>query len=39
MTRDVQPRTGATPYVRYGNAPVIALCLALLAGAWVRVRA
>ncbi len=25
----VQPREGATPYVRYGNALIIALCLAL----------
>ncbi len=38
MTRDIQPRTGATPYVRFGNVPIIALCLTLLAGAWIRVR-
>ena len=38
MTGEVQPRTGATPYVRFGNTPVIVLCVALLAAAWVRIR-
>ena len=33
MTREIQPRTGATPYVRFGNTPVIVLCAALLAAA------
>lgn len=31
----VRGRTGATPFVIYGNAPIVALCLALLAGLWV----
>jgi apolipoprotein N-acyltransferase len=36
MTYDVEPRTGATPYVLVGNWPVIALCtLLLLAAGWV----
>src|SRR5258706_2605787 len=35
-----QGRSGATPYVRFGNAPVIALCLLIFAGAaWARRRA
>lgn len=38
MTRQVQPRRGATPYVQMGNAPVVGLSLLLLAGAWLRVR-
>ena len=40
VTRRVQGYSGATPYVRVGNAPVITLCLALLAvGASYRRRA
>jgi len=37
LTGMVQPMTGVTPYVRYGNAPVILLVLLLLgAGVWYR---
>ncbi len=38
MTRSVQPRTGATPYVKTGNTPIIVFSVLLLAGAWVRIR-
>lgn len=38
MSRAVQPRTGATPYVSLGNTPIIVFSLLLLAGAWLRVR-
>ena len=38
MTREVQPRTGATPYVRTGNLPILGLCVLLLLGAWARIR-
>ena len=38
MTRSVQPRVGATPYVRTGNTPVLVISLLLLAGAWLRLR-
>ena len=38
MTRQVQPRVGATPYVRTGNPPILVLCGLLLLGAWVRIR-
>ena len=38
MTRQVQPRRGATPYVQMGNVPVVALAVLLLTGAWIRVR-
>jgi apolipoprotein N-acyltransferase len=31
ITRDVQGREGATPYVRFGNLPVIAFSLAMIA--------
>jgi apolipoprotein N-acyltransferase len=30
LSGSVSPREGATPYVRAGNVPVIALCVALL---------
>ena len=30
-----QGRTGATPYVQYGNGPIVALCLGLLAVLWL----
>ncbi len=36
MTMDVMPRRGATPYVNMGNMPVVALCLLVLAGFWLR---
>jgi apolipoprotein N-acyltransferase len=39
MTMDVQPRRGATPYVRGGNVPIIGLCLVILALFWIRNRA
>ena len=36
---DVQGYAGATPFVRWGNAPIIALCLALaLGGGWLVLR-
>jgi len=30
ITGEVQPRTGSTPYVRWGNWPVVLVCLGLL---------
>jgi apolipoprotein N-acyltransferase len=39
MTMEVQPRSGATPYTRAGNLPVIGLCFAILALFWIRNRA
>jgi apolipoprotein N-acyltransferase len=30
----VEPRSGATPYVRWGNAPVVAFVMLLLLAAW-----
>lgn len=36
MTDSVQPRRGRTPYVNYGNAPVIGICLIILAIFWSR---
>ncbi|MDX1516827.1 MAG: apolipoprotein N-acyltransferase [Woeseiaceae bacterium] len=38
MTDQVQPRRGATPYVAYGNVPVIAVCLVILGAFWLRSR-
>jgi apolipoprotein N-acyltransferase len=38
MTADVEPRQGMTPYARMGNAPIIALCLAIIASFWMRHR-
>jgi apolipoprotein N-acyltransferase len=38
LTGSVIPRAGATPYVRAGNVPVIALCVVLLLMAWVTSR-
>ena len=35
VTATVQPRKGATPWVRFGNWPVLAACVLLLAGAAV----
>jgi len=32
MTRDITPLGGSTPYVRFGNWPVITVCLLLMAG-------
>ncbi len=34
VSADVQPRIGATPYVRWGNAPVVGWMLVLLLAAW-----
>lgn len=39
MTADIEPRGGQTPYVRFGNWPVISLCGLVLAGFWLRSRA
>jgi apolipoprotein N-acyltransferase len=38
MSSDVQPRAGTTPYVRFGNWPVVSLSLLVLAGFWLRSR-
>jgi apolipoprotein N-acyltransferase len=38
MSSNVQPRAGATPYVRFGNWPVVSLSLLVLAGFWLRSR-
>ena len=38
LTADVTPRTGSTPYVSFGNGPVIGLSLALLGFFWLRER-
>ncbi len=38
MSARVQPRAGSTPYVRFGNWPVICLGLLVLAGFWLRSR-
>jgi apolipoprotein N-acyltransferase len=39
MTADMERRSGLTPYARYGNWPVVSLCLLVLAGFWLRSRA
>lgn len=39
MTRRVQPRQGSTPYVRTGNTPLVVLCVLIVAGFWLRMRA
>ena len=38
MSLDVQPRSGMTPYARFGNWPVIGLSFLVLAGFWLRSR-
>jgi len=38
MSMDVQPRSGMTPYARFGNWPVISLCLLVIGGFWLRSR-
>jgi len=39
LQTSIEPRTGSTPYVVAGNRPVIGLCLLVVAGFWLRVRA
>jgi apolipoprotein N-acyltransferase len=39
MTRDVQPRTGSTPYASLGNKPVVGFCLVVMLASWLRRRA
>ena len=39
MTMDIQPRRGATPYVKGGNWPILGLCFAILGFFWIRNRA
>lgn len=36
LAATVQPMTGATPYVRFGDWPIVTLLLLLLAGLWWR---
>jgi apolipoprotein N-acyltransferase len=36
MTMEVQPRQGSTPYVMTGNLPILAVCVLILGGFWVR---
>jgi len=38
MSLDVQPRSGMTPYARFGNWPVIGLCFLVMVGFWLRSR-
>jgi apolipoprotein N-acyltransferase len=38
MTRDVQPRTGSTPYASVGNKPIVFFCLAVMLGVCLRAR-
>ncbi len=39
MTGPVEPRKGATPYVRFGNWLVLAICVLLFVPLWLRGRA
>lgn len=39
LTRDIEPRNGSTPYARAGNWPITGLCLLIVAGLWLRIRA
>ena len=39
LTMPIQPRKGATPYVRVGNWLVLSVCVLLLAAIWLRSRA
>ena len=39
MTRDLEPRRGATPYVVGGNRPIVIICLLVVVGFWLRSRA
>ena len=38
MSMAVQPRSGITPYARFGNWPVVGLSFLVLAGFWLRSR-
>ena len=39
LTMAVQPRMGSTPYAGTGNLPILVLCLLIMAGTWLRMRA
>lgn len=39
LSSEVQPQSGATPFVRGGNTPIVVLCALILAASWVRSRA
>lgn len=39
MTANVESRRGMTPYARFGNAPIVGLCIAIVALFWIRARA
>ena len=38
LTRDITPRQGMTPYARFGNWPVIVLCLGVVSAFGIRRR-
>jgi apolipoprotein N-acyltransferase len=39
LSSQVQPQSGATPFVRGGNTPIVVLCLLILGASWMRSRA
>ncbi len=38
LTAEVQPRKGATSFASFGNMPIVAICIAVLALGWIRSR-